>query len=389
MSVIQQNLRSLSSTLPMLDSIGVIPPLLVRLLKWSEHVATISAVDRARESLAMWRQLTNRQVPTVDDARAEFARTLVLETDMLERQATEMALRLSPASHRLSNIVDWLSSASEHFLSLVRPWFPVWNGYVSWALNWCVSHGYREVGFLCKDSLPLYVLARRALRTAGSPTTLRLLHASRSVVRSPHFAAHFARTFSPTRAIAFIDTGCYGSILTKILDAAKDRCEDCCPAVFFFFSRNPNIFGYMNYLMAWRLLGNADNITARLLCDFAVYAGDVLEALPKGYRLAGLRNDGMPDVRPHDLISFAMAVSLLAELYTAAAGASDQPRQRDEAYEASTRLWRIFSLPDSEPEKRESFLFTSCVPKAVPEVPLYVRLNCFLPQEEMFGTAAG
>ncbi|WP_257450264.1 hypothetical protein [Archangium lipolyticum] len=149
----------------------------------------------------------------------------------------------------------------------------------------------------------------------------------------------------------------------------------------------------MNYLMAWESLRtqalHRHAGMTRSLFDFVIYAGDMLEALPKAYRVDGLGEDGEPSILPQDLLSFVLACVLLTELDAFVSASSGLPGERDEVQRTAIQLWEIVSLAESDPRKRDGLLFTSPTPKAIPKNTDYLRLNGIPPQDEIFGTISG
>lgn len=344
----------------------------------------------------LWREWCDRPCPAARVARSEFTRTLIAENDLSPRQARDMVARIVLAKSTAGTTREWLGALVQRFLHYVRPWFPIWRAYISWAMHWCISHGHQEICFLCRDTLPLYVLGRRMLLTgevlsADVPPALRLLHASRKLVASPYFSIHFASTFPSLRALALVDTGCYGSLMPKLINLAGPRSSKQGLAILFFFSRNPNIFGYMNYLMAWENLDLRHSAhTSRSLFDFVIYAGDMLEAQPKAYRVERFGENGTPEARPQDLVTFVLACALLADLDKyVSTPAGRQCFHRDEAHRAAIHLWTFFQRDESDPAKRDALLFTAPAPKVVPESTDYLRLHGLPPQDEIFGSVSG
>lgn len=148
---------------------------------------------------------------------------------------------------------------------------------------------------------------------ARSELQLSLLHVSRATAGSRALGAHFEHVLPPDGHIAFVDSGCYGSLLPLIVQESTRRgCGD--PAVIFYSSRNPLVFGYMNYLAASAELARPHHRGARSQLDFAIYAGDVLETIPKGYRARSLDARGHAVVRPQDLVSYVLANGFLGAL---------------------------------------------------------------------------
>jgi len=110
-----------------------------------------------------------------------------------------------------------------------------------------------------------------------------------------------------------VDSGCYGTLIRSLIVSNHIQDEGKLPAVFFFHSRNPHIFGYMNYLTFshYGLFSNSRFHKVNPL-DLAVIASDTLEAIPKAYVI---RDTFQEHAEVTSLLSFILAISLYADLY--------------------------------------------------------------------------
>jgi hypothetical protein len=335
-------------------------------------------------AIECWQEWARRPLPDVMTARAEFGRTLARDGDLADRQAADVVERLTSAPGR-QDLVSWLAEAVERLVRSVRPWFALWSHFTSWLLHWVTERRYDVVAFLCRDAVPFYALTAEEGARLGSVPELRLLHASRRTAADGRLAQHFARVLPARSAVAFVDSGCYGSLLPLVLDGAGRHCDCPRPAVLFFFSRNPLVFGYMNHLTASGHLDDQWDHRDRSQLDFAIYAGDVLESFPKGYRVVGIGPYGEPLVEPQDLVSYVAAVALLAELRAYVHG--DRPQN---ARTVAEELYAEFLRAGHEHQEAATTLLSEPAPKSPPEQleanPAY-RAG-FPPQDEFFGVVS-
>lgn len=311
--------------------------------------------------LDQWQELSGARLPrSVAEACNAFRCSLLVDTDFDAGQVARFVDRIGGDPQ--PGLEEWLGATMARFIDGVRPWFPVWSGFVNWLLCWCRHRDYRQVVFLARDSVPLYVLAGQLAARESTDTKLRLLHASRASIGHPEFKSHFERSVLAGEPVALVDTGCYGSLLTRLVRRCRVRCPSEPPAVFYFFSRNPHIFGYMNYLMLAGTIEHGGPWLQRDSLDFVIYAGDVLEGMPKLYRLEELGTDGRPRAMIQDPVSFVLSSCLLEELilYTnlqAAASARQAVHNLYEGYAASRR----------EKGPAPGILYDGVAPKVPPE----------------------
>jgi hypothetical protein len=342
-------------------------------------------VDRLQFWLDRWTILAHRNLPsTALEARCAFRRTLLEDTEYAENQVDSFIERIGGITES-SSFLPWLEITMREFSERVRPWLPLWTGYVLWLLEWCSAQGYTQVVFLARDAFPLYVIASQVAGKLKIGLSLRLLHASRATINNPAFDHHFNHCIRSREPLALVDTGCYGSILAGLVR----RCRACriSPGALYFYSRNPNVFGYMNYLVAAEMLeGGLSRASRRRLADFVIYAGDVLEGMPKLYRVNGLSPDGDPQVTVHDIVSFVLASQMLEQLtlYSDVLTIPDAKR-------AMVSLCSLYDRARSDRSCRDRLLFDQFAPKSPPATS-YLQAEELLhlpPQGELFGLDLG
>ncbi|MCK2215434.1 hypothetical protein MF672_016790 [Actinomadura sp. ATCC 31491] len=322
-----------------------------------------------RVLLTAWTALTGREPPTGEQAEREFRAALAAPGDLGPAQVERLARLLCPEPG--GDLPGWLAAAAERLVLRARPWLPVWVGFTWWALEWCRQSGYRQVVFLGRDGLPFYAAARHMPQAAG--LELSLLDVPRRLLGSPQLEAYLAGRLDPARPAAFVDTGCYGTVVTPLARRQAGRA-----ATFFLTSRNPRIFGYLNYLMSWHLLRDGP---AAGPADFGVYACDLVESLPKPYTVAA--GDGRVRREPADVTSFTLAMRLCVELARHTRQCAADPMAA--AAVAATELYRMFQGGST------ALLLDACAPKNPPPAPVLAELGVagLPPQSDIFGLAGG
>lgn len=82
--------------------------------------------------------------------------------------------------------------------------------------------------------------------------------------------------FANPKGVVIVDTGCWGSMIEKLLDKANTRGVDKLNIryVFFMYSHNSDIFGFVNHV--------AKREGPRNLDKGGIFIGDTFECLPKG-----------------------------------------------------------------------------------------------------------
>jgi hypothetical protein len=352
-------------------------------------IDTVDYLELARESvdclITLWRQWTGCGPRPTDSVRNELAAHLGADGDLTPLQVEVMLARLSPATSL--PLHDWLLDCSERLLLRTRPWFPLWWSYTRWLLAWCQDRGYQQLVFLARDSLPLYAAARAAPAAIRDGLDLHLLDAPRSLMDSPLLGRHVAAITDWAKPLVVVDTGCYGTMVSWLAEFAARAGHGDHVAAAFFVSRNPRIFGYLNYLMGWRYLDDpSDRGARRSPMDFVIYACDILESLPKPYQVAA-HESGVSQV-PTDLASFALSLRLYAEV-TRYVTRTPELGVLEAAY-AADQLYRGFTHA-GEPAGASVALLDSVAPKNPPPAAVLERIGVtsLAPQNEVFGTLAG
>lgn len=335
--------------------------------------------------LDCWQEWSGQPLPSVWQAVEAFRATLS-DSDLTPEQVETFVKRIiHPPT---SEFLPWIAATGKRFVEFIEGWFPIWKAYVAWVLDWSAARNYKQVAFLACDSIPLYAVAKHLVALEERPLVLRLLYASRRFARTPALAKHLRHEIDPSIRLALVDSGCYGTVVHRVVDHWQSLSGLGLPAVFFYFSRNPRIFGYMNYLMADEMLRvNAIGFNDRSCLDFIIYAGDVLEAMPKPFRLTNLRDDGVPQLAVEDVVSFILSATLLTALLEFA---SFNPRQGAiHAKEAALRLYSALRGVSQTSGQFAPLLFDAPVPKSQLPSDDDGYVPGFPPQDEFFGVIAG
>lgn len=323
-----------------------------------------------------WAAQSGRDLPTVQDACRTFRAALVDEGDISPAQVGELATKLCPAP--VGDLHDWLADAAERLLLRIRPWIPIWVGFTWWSFEWCRHTKRQQVIFLGRDGLPFYTAAGQF---GGDGPRVRLLDAPRRLLGSPLFESHLDASIDCGDPVAFVDTGCYGTVITALARHHNRRCHDPNAAgTLFLSSRNPRIFGYLNYLMSCRLMLTGP-CSAPDPMDFTIYACDVTEALPKPYTV-DIGAGGLRRV-PADVASFVLSMKVCVEIARYARCHTANPSV--DAAVAADELCQMFQNTSS------ALLLKSCAPKNPPTGPTWNELNIsgIPPQSEIFGVTYG
>ncbi|MFG2000492.1 hypothetical protein ACGFNU_15230 [Spirillospora sp. NPDC048911] len=325
--------------------------------------------------LEKWLAASPPTLPSVDEAGAEFRQALLASNDLSEHQVEQICNRTFGLERELE---AWLCGTTERFINLIKPWTPVWLGFTGWALRWCRQNSIGTLVFLARDALPFHVAAT-ALEQG---VDLHLAHVSRATPPDASTVDLLLRRSS----LALVDSGCYGTCISDLRRrrGATDR-EG--PATLLYYSRNPQLFGYINYVMSRDMLSSPE--TMDRAADFTIYAGDLLEALPKPYRY---RAHDRALVEPTDLLSFTISIAALAEMSSLAKASTflDAERMND-IHEQVRMLFRTYQLSRHRSELRSDFLFDEPTPKSLPVPAALADLDYLdvAPQSHLFGTAAG
>lgn len=337
---------------------------------------TRAVVDFCLES---WRVASRAEAPSAEEAGAEFRSALIATNDLSLRQVDQLCNRTFGSQ---SDLPAWLCDTTERFLNIIKPWAPVWYGFTNWALRWCRQNSIETLVFLARDALPFFVAATAL--DQGHP--LHLAHVSRGIRANALTLSSVLRQPS----IALIDSGCYGTCINDLRQRRRATIEDPHPdglATLLYYSRNPQLFGYLNYVMCQDMLTSPETMDGA--AEFVIYAGDLLEALPKPYQYT-VNDPSM--VMPSDLVSFTISIAALSEISSIARASTflDLERMND-AHEQVRPLYRSYQLAAHRDELRNGFLFDGPTPKSLPAPGALSGLD-FLeipPQSHIFGTVGG
>jgi hypothetical protein len=324
-------------------------------------------------------------LPSAAEAAAGFRASLAADGDLSPRQVDQLCQRTFSTRGELQ---PWLAGTTERFLGIVRPWIPIWIQFTQWALTWCKDNSVGTLAFLARDALPFFVAAT-ALEQAPCPErapALCLAHVSRAVQPDTMTVDSILRQPS----VALIDSGCYGTCINRLRQLRDSLADGPGPgalATLLYYSRNPQLFGYINYIMCADMLTHPRLM--RNVTDFIIYAGDLLEALPKPYRYAA----GRPGTAsPSDILSFTISLATLHEISEIAQASKflDFPGM-DQAHEQARILYRNYQISRHLDELCRDLPFDEPTPKTLPSPGALSGLD-FLevpPQSHIFGTACG
>ncbi|MEV4318098.1 hypothetical protein [Actinocrispum sp. NPDC049592] len=329
--------------------------------------------------LERWRVASSSEAPSVEEAAHRFRGSMTAANDLSHRQVDQLCHRTFGAQ---GDLPAWLCETTERFLTLIKPWTPVWYGFTNWALRWCRQNSIETLVFLARDALPFFVAAT----ATEQGRHLHLAHVSRAIRTN-------ALTLGPVLrqpSIALIDSGCYGTCINDLrlhrLAAIEDHEPDGL-ATLFYYSRNPQLFGYLNYVMCQDMLVSPETMDSA--GEFIIHAGDLLEALPKPYQYAA---DDPAMVIPSDLVSFTISIAALSEMDSIATASTFlDPERLNDAHEQVRPLYRNYQLAAHRDELRNGLLFDGPTPKSLP-VPAALSGLDFLeipPQSHIFGTVSG
>jgi hypothetical protein len=328
--------------------------------------------------LERWQVATAADAPSAEQAGAEFRSAMTATNDLSFHQVDQLCNRTFGAQH---DLLSWLCDTTDRFLAIIKPWTPVWYGFTNWALRWCQQNSIETLVFLARDALPFFVAAT-ALEQGRH---LHLAHVSRAVRTN-------AQTLSSVLhepSVALIDSGCYGTCINDLRLRRRATVEDRPDglATLFYYSRNPQLFGYLNYVMCQDMLTSPETMDAA--GEFVIYAGDLLEALPKPYQYS-ITDPSM--VMPSDLVSFTISIAALSEIGSfARASTFLDPERMNDAHEQVRPLYRSYQLAQHRDELRRGLLFDGPTPKSLPAPGALSGLD-FLeipPQSHIFGTVSG
>ncbi|HEX4062747.1 MAG TPA: hypothetical protein VHY58_17150 [Streptosporangiaceae bacterium] len=354
--------------------------LLLDLPKPSEYRFTADYSRAVAEyCLENWLNARSAKPPSVDQAVTQFRHTMMSGNDLSRCQVDQVCRRTFSTQRELP---AWLYDTTERFLNVIKPWNLVWLSFTKWALSWCRQSAIADLAFLARDALPFFVAAT----TLEKGLHLHLAHISRTV--TPDSLAIGSILRQPS--VALIDSGCYGTCINHLRqqrDTLIGNSTDRGLATLLYYSRNPQLFGYVNYLMCRDMLASPE--TMDRAAEFVIYAGDLLEALPKPYQYC---SQDRTMVEPSDLLSFTISIATLSDISSMAKADTFLDAERmDDAHEQVRLLYRSYQRSRHRSELRSDFLFDEPTPKSLPAPGALAGLD-FLeipPQSHIFGTASG
>jgi hypothetical protein len=333
-----------------------------------------AAVDYCLER---WLAASSARPPSVDEAAMAFRNAWIVANDLSEGQVDQLCNRTFGTQRELP---AWLCDTTGRFLNIIKPWTHVWLSFTNWALRWCRQNSIETLAFLARDALPFF-LAATALEQG---LQLHLVHVSRRT--GPD-----AWTMNPILrqpSVALIDSGCDGTCINDLRQrrsALIERPGHDGLATFLYYSRNPQLFGYMNYVMSQDMLASPEAINRA--AEFVIHSGDVLKTLPKPYQYHA-RDRSM--VEPSDLLSFTISIAALSDICSMAKASTflDADPMID-VRDQVRLLYRTYQLSRHRSELYSDFLFDPPAPRvrSAPGALMDLDFRQIPPQSHIFGAA--
>ena len=327
--------------------------------------------------LERWLAANSATPPSVEEAALAFRNAWISARDLSEHQVDQLCNRTFGMQRELP---AWLCDTTGRFLNIIKPWTHVWLSFTNWVLRWCRQNSIETLGFLARDALPFFVAAT----AQEQGLQLHLVHVSRKT-------APDAPTVNPILlqpSVALIDSGCNGTCINDLRQrrsALIERPGHEGMATLLYYSRNPQLFGYMNYIMCQDMLVSPEAMNRA--AEFVIYSGDVLETLPKPYQY---HTKDRSMVEPSDLLSFTISIAALSDIRSMAKASTflDADPMID-VRDQVRLLYRTYQLSRHRSELHSDFPFDPPVPKVPPAPGALAGLD-FLeipPQSHIFGTA--
>lgn len=357
-------------------------------------VAESPSINVRRNGLVAWRDMTehwchqwqmwsHRDLPSPGEAVSQFVETMRHEGDLSKTQIDQLSRTVfTPTDQPLR---CWLADATERFVWRMRPWLPLWSSFAQWTMRWCAYRHRHHIIFLARDMLSTFMIARRLQQSVEPELNMILAHTTRS------HDGHLSKILGLPpgedfrgESFALVDSGCYGSVASRMIKRlASDTSSEA--ACLFYFSRNPRIFGFVNYLMSPTIL--EVDLRDHRVADFVIYVGDLLEALPKPYRIVN-RSDAFRG-QIQDLISFSFSMAVLKEVFDYVD--AGPPISIDDARRRALELYGIYVHASANRVVGDSLLFHRPAPKQQPSSYGFADLDfhSLPPQNEIFGPVPG
>lgn len=332
-----------------------------------------------------WQHWTAAPLPSRQDATTAFISTLHAEGDLSHDQIEQIGRNVLAAPADPLSL--WLADTMERFIWRIRPWIPLWISFADWSVNWCVHRHRKHLVFLARDMLSTYLTARRLEGEARTGADLQVVHACRNTKGAPREVLGLPEPASAApESTALVDSGCYGTVVGQLAEElTEDRDEPDKPACIFYFSRNPRIFGFVNHLVSTTILEK--DILDHDVADFVIYAGDLLESLPKPYRIA--RQNDHFTAQPQDLLTFCLSMAVLSE--TRDYADAKPTVSIAQAQRRALDLYDMYADATDNPVLSDSLLFRAPAPKSLPASYGFghVDYESYAPQDEIFGPVPG
>jgi hypothetical protein len=327
--------------------------------------------------LERWLTANSARPPSVEEAGLAFRNAWITARHLSEGQVDQLCNRTFGTQRELS---AWLCDTTGRFLNIINPWTHVWLSFTNWVLRWCRQNSIETLAFLARGALPFFVAA--AAQERGFQ--LHLVHVSR--MTGPE--ASSANPILRQPSVALIGSGGDGARINDLRQrrsALIERPGHEGLATLLYYSRNPQLFGYMNYVMSQDMLASPEAMNRA--AEFVIYSGDVLETLPKPYQYHAR---GRSMVEPSDLLSFTISIAALSDISSMAKASTFL--DADPMIDVRDQVWlmyRSYQLSRHRSELHNDFLFDPPAPRVLPAPGALIGLD-FLevpPQSHIFGTA--
>ena len=327
--------------------------------------------------LERWLSDNSARPPSVEEAGLAFRNAWITARELSEGQVDQLCNRTFGTQRELS---AWLCDTTGRFLNIIKPWTHVWLSFTNWALRWCRQNSIETLAFLARDALPFFVAAT----AQEQGLQLHLVHVSRRTEAD-------APTVNPILrqpSVALIGSGSNGTCVDDLRQrrsALIERPGHSGMATLLYCSRNPQLFGCMNYVMSQDMLAGPEAMNRA--AEFVIYSGDVLETLPKPYQYHA---QGRSVVAPSDLLSFTISIAALSDISSMAKASTflDADPMTD-VRDQVRLLYRSYQLSRHRSELHNDFPFDPPAPKvlAAPGAPVGLDFLEIPPQSRIFGTA--
>lgn len=198
--------------------------------------------------------------------------------------------------YRCETYHDFFVSLADAYMRIVEPWIPIFYCFVHTVMDFTRDYDVDAIYIIARDALHFYPIALALEKRGICRKKVKLVNLSRNMFSdmdnwiqsfcyqkgscsSPSLQKtekkYVEKFFNDKVSLAYLDTGAYGTNIRYLLN--EERASHT--PVFYFYSRNPNIFGYCNFLVLdLRMRGYS------VPNDFVILMGDTAEAILKPYR---------------------------------------------------------------------------------------------------------